>query len=119
MRLRAFIIVSGFALWSLVSACSGPDDQVSPDEQTRIAHAYAELTLLNESARLGKLIDTTRAYELQADSVLRLYGLSKGEFEEEFRRLADDAERARVLFDLASQRIQALRALRDSSATRP
>ena len=118
MALRGLFHASVFGLATLLSACSGSQEPAATDEEFRVAQAYADLTLLSESARLGKMADTTRTYELQTDSVLQVYGLKKEEFERAFQRLANDPERSRLLFDLASKRIQALRARRDSSASR-
>lgn len=100
-------------------ACSEREDPVATIDEGRVADAYADLTVLSESVRLGMPMDTTRTYEVQVDSVLGLYGMTRMEFEEDFHRLADDPTRSRLLFELATKRIQALRSRRDSSATMP
>lgn len=103
----------------MLSACSETEDPVATIDEGRVADAYADLTMLSESVRLGMPRDTTRPYQAQVDSVLESYGMTREEFEEDFHRLADDPTRSRLLFELASKRIHAILSRRDSSATVP
>lgn len=97
------------------AGCADSQESVPRDGQTRLARAYADLTILSESARLGKVADTTRAYQEQADSILRRYSFTKEEFEAEFRDASTDPARSRALFDSASAYIQSRR---DAGAAR-
>ena len=114
-RGRLLIVAAVF----LFVSCAQQEEYPLLESEERVAFAYAELTLLSESARLGMLGDTSRAYAAQADSILQSYGMTREEFERQFQLLADDPERSSLLFESASKRIQALRARRDSSASLP
>jgi hypothetical protein len=116
---RTLLITSSIAMALLASSCGGAETQTPTEQEERIARAYAELTLLSESARLGMLADSSRTYEAQVDSVLRSFDLRREDFEADFRRFADDPERSALLFTIASGHIQELRAQRDSSARTP
>jgi hypothetical protein len=116
---RTLLITSSIAMALLVSSCGDAETQTPTEQEERIARAYAELTLLSESARLGMLADSSRTYDAQVDSVLRSFDLRREDFEADFRRFADDPERSTLLFTIASGHIQELRAQRDSSARTP
>lgn len=106
-------LAAAFFVAVLLAGCADSQDAVPSDEQTRLARAYAELTFLSESARLGKITDTTRSYQAQADSVLRRYAFTKDEFEDAFRNASLDPDRSKALFDSATAYI---RSRRDTSA---
>ncbi len=103
----------------LLAACNGTDKPSATAQEERVAHAYAELTLLSESSRLGMPSDTTRSYQDQADSILLRYDMDRQAFESDFRRFSDDPERSALLFRMSREHLQAIRARRDSSARTP
>jgi len=100
---------------ALLGSCGDPQDSAQGSDQTRLARAYADLAVLSESARLGKIADTTRPYQEQADSILRRYDFTKEEFEREFRDATLDPARSRAFFDSASVYVNARR---DTTAAR-
>lgn len=102
----ACVLAASLFAAALGAGCADSQEPPPPDEQTRLAGAYAELTLLSESARLGKMPDTTRPYQAQADSILGFYDFTKEEFEAAFREVSMDPDRSRQLFDSASAHIQ-------------
>lgn len=108
-----------FGMLFLIIGCAQREEDPPLEAEERVALAYAELTHLSESARLGMLADSGSSYAAKSDSILRKYGLTREQFEQQFHRLAEDPERSSLLFESASKRIQALRARRDSSASRP
>jgi hypothetical protein len=116
MHHRALVAAIGITTLTMTFSCAGPDEPVATDEERRIGEAYADLVILSESARLGKMSDTTRPYEHQADSILSIYGLTREEFETTFHRTALDPERSRLIFNIAIQRIRARPTHTDSSA---
>ena len=94
---------------ALHAGCADSQEAVPSDELTRLARAYAELTVLSESARLGKITDTTRSYQEQADSILGRYAFTKEEFEAAFRDASLDPARSKALFDSASAFVKSRR----------
>jgi len=95
-------LATAFFAALLYAGCADSQDASADREQTRLARAYADLTVLSESARLGKLADTTRSYREQADSILRCYAFTQQEFEDAFRDASLDPARSKALFDSAS-----------------
>lgn len=103
------MLAAALLVEALLAGCGDSQKTVPGDERARLARAYADLSVLSESARLGKLADTTRSYQEQADSILRRYAFTREEFESAFRDASLDPARSRALFDSASAHVNSPR----------